>query len=801
MQKKKTIEENEGFLISMERETTYTEGFVQLMPLVPLHKLVLFPFMSATIEANPGEDVATFERAMDEGREVFLGVHGVDAVAVPDYEDFNKIGTVARIKSILRLPSGLVRVTVEGVRRARFLSIQTVAGSRQAEIQDLPKRDGPDLLVSASREVLLDYFRSFAEASPKVPKEAADYLEKEDDPDKLCDMIAAHVLETVPEQLELLNLTDVPARVERLCVLLAQKTEQAGLQAELEAKVRQMMEKNQREYFLREQMKVIRKELGDTDLTDVADLRERLEKIDFEPAIREKIEKDLSRLSTMTPGSPDIPVLRTYLETIADLPFGVYTKDDYSLDRARKILARDHYGLEKVKERILEYLAVHALTQSLKGTILCLVGPPGVGKTSIAHSIAEALGRSFVRMSLGGVRDEAEIRGHRRTYVGAIPGRIITSIKQAGTMNPVLLLDEIDKMSSDLRGDPSAALLEVLDAEQNNTFRDHYLDIPFDLSQVMFIITANTLDTVPRPLLDRMEVIELTSYTPEEKFEIAKRHLLPKQIKENGLTRAFLRLEDGALRAIINDYTAESGVRTLERTIGAVCRKAAIAKMDGKKSFRVNEKRVHELLGPTHALHEKVEPVSLVGCVTGLAWTAVGGEILTIEATAMKGSGAVQLTGKLGEVMQESAKAAVSYIRAHALELKIDEEFHKTTDIHVHVPMGATPKDGPSAGVTMVTAIYSALSGRPVPQNIAMTGEISLRGRVLPIGGLKEKSIAALRAGARTVLYPKDNAEDLQEVPESVRADLEFLPVATLSDVLSIVFDPSRAPAASTPRE
>ena len=777
--------------------TTYSEGFVQLMPLVALHKLIIFPYMSATIDENAGEEVSAFSRAMDEGREVFLGFHSADGNGAPAYEDFNKIGTVARVKSILRLPSGLVRVTVEGVRRAHFLSIQSVQGARQAEVRDIARSGEPELLLCASREVLLDYFRAFAEVSPRLPKEAADYLAKEDDLEKLCDLVAAHVCETVQEQLEILNLTDLAARIERLCVLLAQKTEQAGLQAELEAKVRQMMEKNQREYFLREQMKVIRKELGDTDLTDVTELRERLEKIDFEPAVREKLEKDLARLSTMTPGSPDIPVLHTYLETIADLPFAVYTKDDYSLERARKILARDHYGLEKVKERILEYLAVHALTKSLKGTILCLVGPPGVGKTSIAHSIAEALGRSFVRMSLGGVRDEAEIRGHRRTYVGAIPGRIITSIKQAGTMNPVLLLDEIDKMSSDLRGDPAAALLEVLDSEQNSTFRDHYLDIPFDLSQVMFIVTANTLDTVPRPLLDRMEVIELSSYTREEKFEIAKRHLLPKQLKENGLTKAFLRLEDAALRAVIDDYTAEAGVRNLERTLGALCRKAAIAKIDGKKSFRVNEKRVHELLGPTRTLHEKVEPVALIGCVTGLAWTAVGGEILTIEATAMKGSGAVQLTGKLGEVMQESAKAAVSYIRAHAGELGIDEDFHKNTDIHVHVPMGATPKDGPSAGVTMVTAICSALSHRPVPQDIAMTGEISLRGRVLPIGGLKEKSLAALRAGARTVLYPKDNQEDFSEVPESVREKLEFVPVSTLCEVLSIVFDPSRLPGAA----
>ena len=772
----------------MENENNVTDGFVQLLPFVPLHKLVIFPYMNANFELSGDESITSFEGALDEGREVFLATHQVDAVRVPDYEAFNKIGVVTRIKSILRTPGGPVRVTVEGVRRARFLSIQMVKGAPMAEIQDLPEENGAELLLSASRSVLVDFFHKYAEVSPKIPKDAADYLEKVDNCDKLCDLIAAHVLETVPEQLEVLNIVSVPARIERLCVLLAQKTEQAGLQMQLEAKVRQLMEKNQREYFLREQMKVIRKELGSADLTDVTELREQLDKINFEPAVREKIDKDLERLENMTPGSPDINVLHTYLETIADLPWGTYTQDDYSLDRARKVLARDHYGLEKVKERILEYLAVHALTRSLKGTILCLVGPPGVGKTSIARSIARALNRSFVRMSLGGVRDEAEIRGHRRTYIGAIPGRIITSVKQAGTMNPVMLLDEIDKMSADMSGDPAAALLEVLDSEQNSTFRDHYLDIPFDLSQVMFVVTANSLETVSRPLLDRMEIIELSSYTPEEKFEIAKRHLLPKQLKENGLTKSFLRLEDGALRAIISDYTSEAGVRTLERTIGAVCRKGAIAKMDGKKSFRVNEKKVHELLGPVQAMHDKIEDKSLVGCVTGLAWTAVGGEILTIEATAMKGSGQLQLTGKLGDVMQESAKAAVSYIRAHATELGIDEDFHTKVDLHIHVPMGATPKDGPSAGVTMVTAIYSALSGKAVPQTIAMTGEISLRGRVLPIGGLKEKSIAANRAGAKIVLYPRENTADLAEVPESIRKELDFRPMDTLDDVLKNVF-------------
>ena len=771
----------------MENESNVTDGFVQLLPFVPLHKLVIFPYMNANFELSGDESITSFEGALDEGREVFLATHQVDAVRVPDYEAFNKIGVVTRIKSILRTPDGPVRVTVEGVRRARFLSIQMVKGAPMAEIQDLPEENGAELLLSASRSVLVDFFHKYAEVSPKIPKDAADYLEKVDNCDKLCDLIAAHVLETVPEQLEVLNIVSIPARIERLCVLLAQKTEQAGLQMQLEAKVRQLMEKNQREYFLREQMKVIRKELGSADLTDVTELREQLDKINFEPAVREKIDKDLERLENMTPGSPDINVLHTYLETIADLPWGTYTQDDYSLDRARKVLARDHYGLEKVKERILEYLAVHALTRSLKGTILCLVGPPGVGKTSIARSIARALNRSFVRMSLGGVRDEAEIRGHRRTYIGAIPGRIITSVKQAGTMNPVMLLDEIDKLGRDYRGDPAAALLEVLDPEQNRTFQDHYLDLDFDLSDVMFVATSNSYD-IPPALLDRMEVINLSGYTEDEKMHIAEEHLVPKQMKMNGVKPHEVTVKADAIRDIIRYYTREAGVRGLERSIGKIFRK--VVHMNAEKGDKntseitVDAKNLSDFLGVRKYTYGVAQKEPQVGQVNGLAWTEVGGDILTVEAVVFPGKGVVQRTGSLGDVMKESVEAARSVVRARAAKLGIENSAFANTDWHIHFPEGATPKDGPSAGAAICTAIVSAMTNIPVRPDVAMTGEITLRGEILEIGGLKEKLLAALRGGIKKVLIPETNVKDLAEIPDNVKTGMEIVPVRWIDQVL-----------------
>ncbi len=772
----------------MDIETNKPEGFVQLLPLIPLHRAVIFPTTNATFEINDTGNAAVFDTILKEGKEVFLGTHFEEIGKIPGFSDFNKIGVVAHIKNLLTLPNGNLRISVESLRRVRFLSLSVVKGIPTAEVQEIPAPKKADLRSRASRSLLLDLFRAFAASTNHFPLEAIEYLLTGEDTDHLCDIVASHTLDNLSDQLTILNQENLTERVETLCVMVSNLAEQNALKAELERKVHEAMDKNQKEYFLREQMKVIKEELNEGDLSDVDVLREKLSAIEFEPGIREKLERELKRLENMTPGSPDIPVSHAWLETIADLPWHNYTEENYDVDHAREILERDHYGLKKVKERILEFLAVHALTKSQKGTILCLVGPPGVGKTSIAKSVAEALNRNFVRMSLGGVRDEAEIRGHRRTYIGAIPGRIVTSVKQSGTMNPLLLLDEIDKMSQDLRGDPSAALLEVLDAEQNNTFRDHYLDIPFDLSKVMFFITANSLENVSRPLLDRMEIIELGSYTSAEKLEIAKRHLIPKQIKEHGLTKSFFKIDDNAIKTIIEDYTAESGVRTLERRIGALCRKAAMAKAEGRKSFTVSAKRLDELLGHEKAIHDKVKDEKLVGCVTGLAYTAVGGDTLTIEATTMPGDGKVQLTGSLGDVMKESASAALTYIRAHAKDLSLDPDFYKTIDLHIHVPMGATPKDGPSAGVTMVTAIYSAVSGKGVPQTIAMTGETSLRGRVLPIGGLKEKSMAAYRAGVKTVLYPADNTPDLQDVPEIVRDNLNFIPMNTLSDVLSHVF-------------
>ena len=546
------------------------------------------------------------------------------------------------------------------------------------------------------------------------------------------------------------------------------------------------IEQNQKDYFLREQIKAIQTELGDKDATDVEDLRERLAKTPMNDEARDKATRELERLSRMAPGSPEIGVSRTYIEWLLDLPWGKTTPDNLDLKRARRILAEDHYGLDEVKQRVIEYLAVCRIKNNMKGPVLCFVGPPGVGKTSIAKSIARALGRKFVQVSLGGVRDEAEIRGHRRTYIGAIPGRIISSIKQAGTMNPVFLFDEIDKMASDVRGDPASAMLEVLDSAQNDTFRDHYLEIPVDLSRVMFIMTANTLDTIPRPLLDRMEIIEIPSYTDEEKVQIAQRHLLPKERQAHGLTASSLRVDESAIRAAIALYTRESGVRSLERQLGKICRKAAmqLATSDVKR-VTVTEKNIKDFLGAPRAAQEKIPEKDLVGVVNGLAWTEVGGEILPVEVGVMDGSGKVELTGNLGDVMQESCRAALSCLRQRAQELGIAPDFYKTKDIHIHFPEGAIPKDGPSAGIAIATAVLSALTGQAVHRDVAMTGEITLRGRVLAIGGLREKTMGALRAGVHTVILPKENEKDLDEIDPLVREKLRFVPVETVDAVFA----------------
>ena len=567
------------------------------------------------------------------------------------------------------------------------------------------------------------------------------------------------------------------------------------IERNIDEKVRSQIDRVQKEYYLREQMKVIQEELGEDEsvTTEIQEYRSRMDELELEGEVREKVEKEISRLSKLPSGSAEVGVIRTYIEWILDLPWNKVTEDSLDIKKARKILEEEHYALEKVKERVLEYLAVLQLSKSLKGPILCLVGPPGVGKTSIARSIAKALNRSFVRMSLGGVRDEAEIRGHRRTYVGAIPGRIIYSMKQAGTKNPLFLLDEIDKMSQDFRGDPSAAMLEVLDGEQNHSFRDHYLELPFDLSKVMFITTANTTETIPRALLDRMEVIYISGYTEDEKLNIAKKYLLPKQLEAHGLKKSNLRIQDQTIRDIINYYTRESGVRNLERQLATLCRKAAKDMVEeNKKSVTIHSKNLWKFLGIEPYRYEKMREHGEIGMVTGLAWTAVGGDTLTVEAVAMAGTGKLELTGQLGDVMKESAKAGVSFIRSKAKEFGIDENFHKELDIHLHIPEGAIPKDGPSAGITMATAILSILTGKEVPQDIAMTGEITLRGRVLPVGGIKEKLLAARRAGITNIILPMENKKDLEEIEENVRKELNYIFVESMEEVIHAVFEKGR---------
>ena len=606
-----------------------------------------------------------------------------------------------------------------------------------------------------------------------------------DSPEQIADIIAANVLSHVEDRQRILEELDLKRRLESLCGILARETELVGVEKQVQARIKKQIEKNQKDYYLREQIKAIQTELGDTESTDVEDLRERMEKTPLNEEARQKCEKELERLSRMAPGTPEIGVSRTYVEWILDLPWGVTTADNLDLKRARKVLAQDHYGLEKVKERIVEYLAVLRMKQDMRGPILCFVGPPGVGKTSIVRAIAKAVGRKFVQMSLGGVRDEAEIRGHRRTYIGAIPGRIIAGMKQAGTMNPVFLFDEIDKMSSDMRGDPASAMLEVLDAEQNNAFRDHYMELPFDLSKVMFITTANSVDTIPGPLLDRMEIIEVPSYTEEEKLQIAKRHLMPKQLEAHGLAPKSVRMTDRVLRELIEGYTREAGVRTLERTIAKVTRKAAVTMLDtGVQEVSVTAAVLREYLGAARYTREMPEKEPRIGVVNGLAYTTVGGETLEVECAVMPGKGSLRLTGQLGDVMKESAEAAFTWVRAHSAELALPDDFYKDKDIHIHVPEGAVPKDGPSAGVTMTTALVSAFTGAAVRQDVAMTGEITLRGRVLPIGGLKEKTLAAYRAGIRTLVIPKENVKDLEEIPPHVLSQFRIVTAEQIEDVL-----------------
>lgn len=756
------------------------------LPMLPLRGLMVFPYMVLHFDVGRKKSVSALEQAMLGDQRIFLVAQRDMDVDNPDVDDIYHVGTIAVIKQVLKLPGDNIRVLVEGKSRAILRAVTQEEPYFEGALDEVIPQGTP---VSIETDALLrtahTYFEDYCRMSGRVSGETMQSVMEIEDPGQLADVIAANVLQKVEDRQQVLEELDDLARLEAVCAILVRETELAGVEKKVQARVRKQIEQNQKDYFLREQIKAIQTELGDKDATDVEDLRERLQKTPMNDEAREKVSGELERLSRMVPGSPEIGVTRTYIEWLLDLPWGKSTPDNLDLKRARRVLAEDHYGLDEVKERVIEYLAVCRIKNNMRGPVLCFVGPPGVGKTSIAKSIARALGRKFVQMSLGGVRDEAEIRGHRRTYIGAIPGRIISSIKQAGTMNPVFLFDEIDKMASDVRGDPASAMLEVLDSAQNNAFRDHYLEAPFDLSGVMFITTANSVDTIPRPLLDRMELIEVSGYTEEEKLNIAKRHLLPDQIAEHGLPPRAVRMSDKVLRALIQGYTREAGVRRLQRTIGKVVRKSAVMMLDeNMETVTVNAERLEEFLGAPRYHYEKAGRKPEVGVVNGLAYTVVGGDTLQIETTTMPGTGQLELTGSLGDVMKESARAAKSYVRAHAKELGIDPEFYKRLDIHIHVPEGAVPKDGPSAGVTMTTALVSALTGIAVRQNVAMTGEITLRGRVLPIGGLKEKLLAAHRAGIDTVLIPKENVKDLEEIPENVREAIRIIPAESVSTVL-----------------
>ena len=767
------------------------ENMPVIMPALALRGLTVFPNMLLHFDVGRESSIKALDEAMTSGQTIFLVAQRELAVENPQEGDLYAVGTISNVRQILRLPGDNVRVMVEGVSRGRLCQLVETNPYLSAEVEEIPG-EAP-VKRSARTEALIrqtyELFETYIELAPKMTPDILLSVLSSEDPGYIADYIAQNLpMRTGDKQAILEELRPV-RRLEKLCQNLRREVEILELEQEMQGKVRDQLTRSQRDYVLREQLKVLQHELGEDQQggdQELYDYRRQIEKAKLPVEVKEKLEKELRRLEKQPFGSAEATVLRNYLDTVLELPWGKKTKERVNVAAARKTLDADHFGLEKVKTRILEFLAVKQLAPQLKGQILCLVGPPGVGKTSIASSVAKAIHRNMARISLGGVHDEAEIRGHRKTYVGAMPGRVIAAIQQAGSCNPLLLLDEIDKLGNDQRGDPASALLEVLDGEQNATFRDHFLEVPFDLSDVLFITTANTLDTIPRPLLDRMEVIELTSYTDEEKLQIAKRHLLPKELKRHGLSRAQLKVSDDAIRSLIRGYTREAGVRVLERQLGALCRKAAMRVVsDGVKSVHITAENLETYLGIPRYHPDRLPRTEQVGVVNGLAWTSVGGEILEVEVGVVPGTGKIELTGNLGDVMKESAHAALTYIRSRAHQLGIDEEFYKTKDIHIHFPEGAVPKDGPSAGIAITTAMVSALTEIPVRRDLAMTGEVTLRGRVLPIGGLKEKTMAAYRNGIRTVLLPVDNEKDLDEIDQTVRAGLRFVTVEQVDAVLA----------------
>lgn len=764
------------------------ENTLHYIPVIPMRGMVVFPHMNVNFDAGRDVSVKGLSAASEENSVVFLTSQKQIDKENPKPEDLYNIGTIAQIKQVMRLPGNVTRVVVTGIARGAIREMTLTKPYFKAVVEEFHTEYEQDTAVNEAyeRQLKKKYEEYFAQ-NPKLNADNFMSVMAIEDIDTLSDVIAGGLEIKLEERQALLEEFDAYKRAEKLMTSIDNNINVMRIEQNIIKKVRENIDKNQREYFLREQLKVISEELGDKDgiTAEVKEYKERIKKAKPGRKNTEKLLKDVDRFSKMQAASAESAVMRSYLDTVLDMPWNKHTKEVFDINEAEKILEEDHYGLEKVKERILEYLAVRHFTNGKNGTILCLAGPPGVGKTSIAKSIARALGRKYVRISLGGIHDEADIRGHRKTYIGAMEGRIMAAVKEAKVNNPLILLDEVDKMGADYKGDPSAALLEVLDYEQNNAFRDHYLELEFDLSRVIFITTANTLDTVSRPLLDRMEVISLTGYTDEEKFHIAKGYLVKKALEQNGLTAKQVNISDDAIRKIIDNYTREAGVRKLEQTISALCRKAAKHILEGnKKSVRITAKNVSEYLGKERYHFEKMNEHDEIGIARGLAWTSVGGETLSVETNVMSGNGKVELTGKLGDVMKESAMAAISYIRSRADMLDIDGEFYKNKDIHIHVPEGAVPKDGPSAGITMATALVSSLTGKPVRNDIAMTGEITLRGNVLPIGGLKEKSLAAYRAGIKTVIIPEENKADIDDIPAEIRKKMKFIPVSSMDNVL-----------------
>ncbi len=762
---------------------------IESIPLLPLRGLLVYPSMVLHIDVGRARSVAALEHAMLNDNQIFLATQQDLRVEQPKEDELYSIGTLVNVKQMLKLPNGTLRILVEGISRAKMTNYQEEKDFTTVDLEVHEDEKEKDPEIEALMRTLVSYFEKYAKSSNKITTETIDSITDIEEPGRLADIVASHLPFKVAEKQEVLGIFNVKKRLDHLIIRLHDEQEVLNLEKKINSKVKQAMERTQKEYYLREQMKAIQAELGDREgkTGEVAELRKRVENAGMPESTQKVAIKELDRYEKLPAASAESGVIRNYIEWLVTIPWKESTEDRLDIQHAEEILDRDHDGLEKVKERILEYLSVRQLMNSVRGPILCLAGPPGVGKTSLARSVAESLNRNFVRASLGGVRDESEIRGHRRTYVGAMPGRIIQGMKKAGTVNPVFLLDEIDKMSNDFRGDPSAAMLEVLDPEQNGTFSDHYIEEPYDLSQVMFIATANDLSTIPGPLLDRMEVISIAGYTEIEKTMITKNHLIPKQIGENGLKKNQLVIKDEAIIDLIRYYTREAGVRNLQRQIAALCRKAAKIIVSGeKKRVTVNSKVLEEMLGKHRYHYGQAEEENQVGVSTGLAYTTVGGDTLQIEVSLTPGKGKLILTGKLGDVMKESAQTALSYVRSLSEKLQIDNDYFDQNDIHIHVPEGAVPKDGPSAGITMATALVSAISNKPIKREVGMTGEITLRGRVLPIGGLKEKSLGAHRAGLTTIIIPKDNEKDIDDIPESIREQLTFKPVSSAEEVLNI---------------